>query len=129
MRGQVSMEFIMVMSLAVIMLLGLLSVGAFELRRSADDARETRVIDIAQTIQQELATAYAVRDGYRRTFSIPPTLEKQQYYILKQNGTAVQVITVQFRTKSHSVRTPLCVGSIVPGTNTIRTEGGVLYCN
>lgn len=129
MRAQIALEFIVIMSLAVVMLVTFLWVGAYQLNEGASEARQARVSDIAETIQQELATAISVRDGYRREFMLPYTIENDVYTISGVNDTEVQVITVSFRNKVHSVRAPLCAGSLAPGPNVVRKVNDELWCN
>ncbi len=129
MRAQVSLEFIIVMGMAVLMLVVLLTVGSSKLEDAAYTRRLTMTQDILSTVQFELITALSVHDGYNRTFDLPLLLDGQPYVLTQTNDTTTAVLTVERGSIRQSAAIPLCTGSIVAGQNTITKENGSLRCN
>lgn len=128
-RGQISLEFLIIMGVATIMLVTFLVIGADQLQEASRERSITEVIDAAHSTQLELLTAASVSDGYVREFSLPSAMHNQPYSIALTNGTDFSVITFATVKHRYSVRTPLCNGTITPGKNTIVKTGGSLQCN
>ena len=129
MRGQVSIEFLTIMILAVVFLVSMLAIGAMKITEAADEARKVTVENIAYSIQQELLTANTVHDGYTRNFFLPVDVQKRTYVISMRNATNASVVTISSRNVVYTVGGPLCTGFLQPGTNRIQKINETIYCN
>ncbi|MAF36786.1 hypothetical protein CL622_06735 [archaeon] len=78
-RGQVSIELILLVSLAMILLIGFITIE-FIYTRDVVSARKTfSAEDIALKVKTELSLAGRVRPEYERVFSLPPDIAGEEY--------------------------------------------------
>ena len=129
MKAQVSLEFIITMGFAVLMLVSLLAIGAEQLNTAVNDKQVIALNDVCLVVQQELTTAAAVHDGYSRNFTLPATIRNKPYIIAENSTGQVGVYTITTGSLTQSIRAPPCNGTLQPGKNTLRTQGGVILCS
>ena len=124
-----SLEFLLIMGFSTFMLVVFLIIGVHQLNEASTQRDLSEVLDIANSVQQELLTAASVSDGYRRVFTLPQEIGNQPYTIGLANGTDYSVITFETAKRRYSVRTPQCNGTILRGANAITKTNGSLRCN
>lgn len=129
MRGQASLEFIIIFAAGVMAMATFFIIGAAQMHGAAGERNLNELNDIALSLQQEMVTALSVHDGYERTFSIPYTIANEPYQVQIVNDTAVAVITLQWKGLQQSIRAPQCTGTLLLGPNTITKENGTVHCN
>lgn len=127
--AQVSLEFLSLMSFALLLLVVMLVISYRTLSTTATQATYDGMQDVAQSIRLELVTASALPDGYYRSYQLPVEIQKRYYTITNTIDGNSSVIVVQFAEHQVSVRAPACNGTFNPGTNTIAKLGGELLCN
>jgi len=86
------------------------------------DKKQILAQDLGFSIQNEFIMAVQVRDGYRRTFLVPDTLEGIKYNI-SIIGNALMLANIT------PIPIPAVVGEIRKGKNTIVKENNTLCLN
>jgi hypothetical protein len=127
-RAQLTLEFMVVMGFAFILLVSLLGVVAYQLRTSVSDALAQGVEDIVATVEIELTTASVIGEGYETTFTLPQRVQGLAYTIVLAPDANYSVVSVSAGAAYADRRVPLCAGSIVPGRNLLRNNAGTLTC-
>lgn len=124
-KSQVAMEFIMLISLAFMIMV----VFAAVTRESMVDLRKEEeyvaLKDVVHTAQSEITTAASVEDGYRREFSIPASLGGIDYTI-EISGS---YLIAQSKNHEYLLKISPVAGNITKGVNVIRKSNGVVYLN
>jgi hypothetical protein len=123
------MEFLILSGISTVMLVVLLVIGTYQLQAAQEQRAMIAVQDIVSSVQQELITANAVQDGYRRTFTLPPTILNKPYTLKVEDQGAVGFVTLNWSNRLQSIRTPVCAGTLQPGDNIVRKENGQILCN
>ena len=77
-------------------------------------------------LQKEVAIAAAVEDGYRRSFSLPETLESSLGYSIDNTNSTV---TINSSNTVFSAALQTIIGNFTKGTNTIRKIDDVIFIN
>ncbi len=124
-KGQVALEFLVLIGLAFLAFLGLIAILLYHTEQLRDVKESEMVVDISLMVQNEITTASNVKDGYVREFRLPTTLEGKEY-IVTQEGNKLYFKTANYEA---DVTVPDFEGEVVIGTNTINKTGGIVYIN
>jgi len=121
-KAQVAIEFIILVSIALIMLIIFVS-STSDHAEKLNRQRDFIILkDLAYSIQNEINLASQVREGYNRTFSLPDELDGNEYTITTyENEFRVSTNGMDF-----SLRIPKINGTIKKGNNTITNKGGII---
>ena len=122
-RGQVSVEFLLVMGFATVILLAFLFVVLYVQDAALADQERAVAERIASEIRQELVTASVVMDGYTRTLVIPERAINRDVAV----AARPQGVWVRVGSQEVVVRTPAYSGEPSLGTNTLRRVGGEVF--
>jgi len=122
MKGQIAVEFSIMVMLAFVFLGVVLIISLFYLERAHDQRLQRGVEDVADQAQQELLLAAAVEDGYTRTFTLPDTIDGSSYDL---SNTAT-TLTIEADDVIYNRDIPNVTGSLGKGTNTVRRIDGAI---
>lgn len=121
-RGQIMMEFVLVLAIAVIISMVYLVAANNLLKDTSEEQRVMEIDNIGYAVQDEIILATSVSDGYSRTIFLPEKAGRFVYTI-SSDGTG---ITLQSDSYSQFYETPHFTGSIHKGNNIIQTTGVVM---
>ncbi len=124
-RAQLSIEFIIMMSITLVSFILMYLVYFEQLQRINAQREGIMVQDLGLKYQKELLIASKVSDGYYRKFSISSTLNGINYSITRENNT----IVVESNKGIVHLRIPQIIGNPRIGNNSINKTGGVIYLN
>ncbi len=124
-KGQVAMEFIILVGIAFFTFLSLLIIMLYHTEQLRNQKETELVVGISLMVQNELNSASVVKDGYYREFVIPEQLDGKEYKITRENNR------LYFKTTKYeaNVIVPDYEGELEKGVNTINKTGGVLNIN
>lgn len=125
-RAQSSMEFFALFGLALIAVIIFVGLSANEIKEFQDEKEYLLIKDLGMKLQKEIAIASSVEDGYRRSFTIPSTLESGISYSINNSNSS---ITINSSKSAFSAALQPVVGNFTIGTNTIRKMGSIVYVN
>ena len=125
--GQVSSEFLILVGVIILLTMLFLAHTAEDIKFALHRKQQQALRDIGLSAQQELITAAAMRDGYRREFSLPEKHNEIDYSIAI-TGTTLVVITAD-TAGEQSFFVPQVIGNIKKGGNLLRKEHGTIYLN
>src|SRR3989344_9466091 len=126
-RGQLSIEFIMIIGAAMFFFVALFAVFNSILSDRADTRTNEYFFEFAESIRQEIVLAHEASDGYERSFLLPETINKR-YYDMEIEGSWIIM-------KSDDERVSLALsvlnvtGDLQMGTNIIRNVNGEVFLN
>jgi len=121
-KAQASIEFMFMVASATFMILIFVVVYSVIYQDNISDKKQILAQDLGFSIQNEFIMAVQVRDGYRRTFLVPDTLEGIKYNI-SIIGNALMLANIT------PIPIPAVVGEIRKGKNTIVKENNTLCLN
>ena len=113
-----SLEFIAMVSMAMIILTVFLLFGNELLQDSYTEQRYEGLRDVGYTIQSEVILAARSEIGYNRTFFVPDKINKLDYTLVSTNKSFA--LTIKSTTFTYFI--PLINGTIEKGYNTILTN-------
>jgi hypothetical protein len=124
-RGQIILEFMIIVCIALIILILFLKV----IEGNVDELNNKNDIffikEIAYKVKYEISTASEVKQGYKRNFVLPEKLDKKDYTIeIQENELITKMGGWGFVLKIPETR-----GNIIKGNNSIENIGGVVYLN
>ncbi|MEM0231372.1 MAG: hypothetical protein QXW00_01800 [Candidatus Woesearchaeota archaeon] len=123
--GQLSLEFIIFISFAMLIMLSFLGM-IYEREKMLRDHYEIKMIrEIALKIQYEIDTAAVVSDGYSRNFTIPQNIYGRNYQALII-GNYVLVLSDKY---SELLSIIPVSGYIKTGVNNIQKQNGTICIN
>jgi hypothetical protein len=120
-HGQLAIEFVIMMGIAVIIGVLFLASANELFGRVSEEQRIESLNDVGYTIQDEVILALTVEDGYMRSFTIPQTADRFAYTI---NSTATGV-TLTSGPVTITYPIPPVTGQFHKGINTIEKSGTV----
>jgi len=125
MRGQLSIEFIIFISFAMIMMVSFLVI-IYEREQNLRAARQIQELrEIALRVQSEIDTASVVEDGYLRRFTLPDNIYGLDYQIFIVDN----YVLATSEKYSELLSIIPCKGEVTKGVNTIRKENGTICLN
>ncbi len=124
--GQVSNEFIFLLGSLLFLLLAFLYAFSGDIKQIHTMQEDDVIYDLGYNLQNEFLTAQLVRDGYKRTFTVPESYYGYEYDIYIINSTLVLISESGF---TYEFFIPNSIGNITKGKNQIRKEEGKIYLN
>lgn len=125
-RAQSSMEFFAFTGIAFITVILFVALSGNEIKEFHGNREYLLIKDLGLKLQKEVTIASAVEDGYRRSFSLPETLESSLAYSVNNTNSTV---TINSQNTVFSAALQPVVGNFTKGTNTIRKIDGIVYIN
>jgi hypothetical protein len=122
MKAQVSMQFLLVVSIVFLFFIVFVSGFAERYRDIKMEKERLAVKDLALKVHDEIAVAHNLEDGYTRAFTLPSQLEGANYTI---NVTG-NVVAVTSEHAEYSLAVAPVSGTVHIGNNTITKTGGVV---
>ena len=107
-------------------------ISAYSVAKNSEDSKNYADLDdLGKSIQQELLLASTLEDGYSRRINIPQTIVGGSFNITNGNIGNIQGY-IQFNYATNKpieiyYITPIFIGNITKGYNTIRKNNGSLY--
>ena len=127
MKSQSSMEFIILASFMLLVLLGFFSIASSKMLEAREEGNRKIAEDIADFAYKEIETAKSVNDGYTRIFSMPQAVNGADYSITITDNTE---LTVNYLGYEHVSFLPSNVtGNIIKGSNKISKNNGIISIN
>lgn len=121
-RGQIALEFSLMVMLAFLFFTVILVIGTNFLLHAQEQRCFAALQDEANALQQELLLASSVHDGYRRTLDVPSTLAGRSY-VIDMSGTVLTLSVSDGFAYSRDI--PATTGVFTPGKeNIIEKRGG-----
>ncbi|MFH1134369.1 MAG: hypothetical protein V1735_07840 [Nanoarchaeota archaeon] len=121
MRSQITMEFIVLISIGLVGLMVVIIIAGNQIKEMVDGREYILTRDKALELQNELYIAAQVHDGYNRTFYLPEDLEGIKYAVKLTQNTLI----LNSSRYEHVLRIPVGItGNITKGWNTITQTGG-----
>ncbi|MBI2101097.1 hypothetical protein HYT53_00630 [Candidatus Woesearchaeota archaeon] len=126
-KSQSAMEFIMLASFMLLVVLGFFAVTSSKLLEAREEGNRKIAEDIAELAYSEIDTAQYVNDGYSRIFAMPQTVNGVDYSIKIIDS---RELVVGYLDKEHIKFLPSNVtGSIAKGNNKISRNNGIVSIN
>jgi len=126
-RGQVAMEFLMLIGLSIVMLLVFLTSVDIVSRQKTDEKTFYELDDLGVTIQKEIILASELENGYRRNIDIPQTVNGRNYVLDSGNASAYTAyISITFEGRELFYHIPLINGTPTKGKNIITKFNGTV---
>ena len=126
-RGQLSIEFIMIIGAAMFFFVALFAVFNSILSDRADTRTNEYFFEFAESIRQEIVLAHEASDGYERNFLLPETINKR-YYDMEIQGSWI-VMKSDDERFSLSVPVLNVTGNLQKGNNVIKNVNGEVFLN
>jgi hypothetical protein len=113
MKAQIVLEFLLIISLAVIIGVMYIAVGTHIFVDVNEQQRVAALNDVGYLIQDEVVLAASVEDGYTRTFVLPQKADRFTYTITNSNTS----VTLASADVTLSYPLPMLSGNLVMGAN------------
>jgi len=121
------MEFIVLASFMLLVILGFFAITSSKILESKEEGNRKIAADIAEFAYREVETAKSVNDGYTRAFSMPQTINGVNYSI---KITDNKELIVEYLGYEHVRFLPSNVtGTIIKGANNITKTNGKVFLN
>ena len=126
-KAQSAIEFLILIGALMFFLAAILLVFQSQITSKNDEALNSRVVEIAEDAQKEVALASSASDGYRRSFSLPQKALSREYNI-SVISNSIYVRTVD---GLHAISVPVSnvTGNFQIGQNTITKQNNTVYLN
>lgn len=121
MKGQVALEFSMMVALAFVFFGVILIIALAMIERTSDQRAFVDLEDAAADIRQEILFAATAEEGYQRTFTIPQDLRGREF-TLSNTETSFTLTLVDGKTFTR--QTPTMIGVLGKGDVTLRKVNG-----
>jgi hypothetical protein len=121
MRGQVVIEFLIIVGIAIFVAALYLAVSANIFSSKSEEQRVAALNNIGYMVQDEIILAATVHDGYAREFQLPETADRFTYAVSNDATT----LTLQSGNTIINYPLPEISGSLQKGTNVIRKSGSI----
>jgi uncharacterized protein (UPF0333 family) len=127
-RGQVAMEFLLLISIAFMIFLVYIMVTRNKVVDISMEEEYIQLQDFTDSTRNEILVASQVEDGYYREFTLPQKIGDKYEYTIYINQTTDQLL---INTTNHQENTeiPHVNGTIQKGTNIITKEERKIYLN
>lgn len=126
-KSQSAMEFIILVSFMLLVILGFFAVASSRLLEAREEGNRRIAEDIAEFAYREIEIAKSVNDGYSRIFNMPQTVNGVNYNI---NIIDNRELVVNYLGYEHVKFLPAKVcGDIFIPNNEIDKENGVICAN
>lgn len=121
MKGQIALEFIIMVTAATIAGMLILSASSAIFTHRSEEQRIAALNDIGYMIQDEAILATTVTGGYRREIAIPEKADRFTYTISSENTS----VTLRSAGTVITYPIPAVDGAFRKGTNIITQNGSV----
>jgi hypothetical protein len=127
-RGQVAMEFLILISIAFMIFLVYTMVTRDKISNLSMEEEYIQLQDFTDSARNEILVASQVEDGYYREFTLPQKIGDKYEYTIHINQTTDKL---EINTTNHQevIEIPHVNGTIQKGLNEITKEGGTIYLN
>jgi len=125
-RGQTSIEIILLMGFLFFVFLIFLGFFNARLSESNDEKESILLRDVSQQIQNEVRLAYNTEEGYSRKFTIPERLDSRIDYDIQVIGDSLLTNTSKYQ---YVLSIPSITGAVVKGENQIKKVNGTIVVN
>jgi uncharacterized protein (UPF0333 family) len=127
-KAQVAMEFMILMTLGVaILIILIIAVGSIS-KNKTDEKTYYELDDFGNSIQQELILAAELEDGYTRIINIPTSINGRKYNITTGSaGDYAGYLNIDYMTTTIYYPIPVVNGTLQKGYNKIRKENGSVF--
>jgi hypothetical protein len=119
MRGQVVLEFLLMVAIALIIGVVYLSVGTRMLVDTSEQQRIDALDDVGYSVQDEIILATQVADGYKRSFVIPDRADRFTYTMSNSENS----LTLASGPTTLVYYLPNITGTFQKGQNVVRKNG------
>jgi hypothetical protein len=117
-KGQLSIEFIVMMSTAIALVIVFLYVGNDLFFEKTEYSQNVALRDLGYTIQSEIILAAKSEPGYSRNFSIPSTVEHMNFTLKSTNSS----FYIMYKNNIFTYFIPEISGNVSKGKNIIHTN-------
>ena len=125
MKAQSAIEFIVLASFMLLVIVGFFAVTSSKVLESKEQSNIQISQDIAEFAYKEIAIAKSVNDGYTRTFAMPQTVNGVNYSITIIDN---RELVVNYLGYEYIKFLPSNVtGNISKGSNTITKKEGIVF--
>lgn len=117
-KSQVATEFMLMVSLAIVVIIALMGVLFYLFTNYSEDKNLKRLTDLGYSLQSEFILAAQVEPGYERNITLPSDVEGMNYSIKISSNE----IVLTFRVENANKKTDLLF--LIPNvTGSITTTG------
>lgn len=123
--GQSSLEFVAMMSLALVLFAGFFTFFADRQATAANIQQDNMAVSVAEKVAFELDLALTQGDGFSRVFELRDDISGEPYTLTLRNETVLleyEDADILATTAARGVE-----GEVQPGTNKVKNRGGRLY--
>jgi len=126
-RGQIAMEFTLLIGVAMILLLGgLIIINAVTTNRT-DEKTYKELDDLGKSIQDNLLLMTTLEDGFRENLEVPLTVNGRDYNITTGNiSQSVGYMIIDFRGTEIYYPLPVIQGTLKKGNNLLQVINGTI---
>jgi hypothetical protein len=123
-KGQLSIEFFVMVGMAVMLLIVFVSVSSDLIVENSKERYDNAMNDLVYSVQSEIILGSRAEAGYVRNFTIPESVDKYDFSINNTQGE----LFVEYDNSKKEVVLPIpnVTGIVKKGMNRIRNEQGVV---
>lgn len=119
-KGQLTLEFMMMMITAVIFTIVLLATTVHITKQKIQEKHSNELYDLGKSLQSEIIIAAEAHTGYHRRIYVPQTLKAGTYQITNTN----YALTLTQSQASFTFDIPNATGTLSHGENIIQNQNG-----
>ena len=126
-KGQSAIEFLILVGAVLFIFVLFLGIFQKNIGEKTIEKINYALIELALTVQNEIALASESSDGYSRTFEIPTNILGSEYDINISSGS----VYARTRDGKHALALPVqnVTGDMNKTSNTIKKINGIIYLN
>ena len=126
-KGQIGIEFILLIILAIVILMtGLIVINSLTTSK-IDEKTYNELDDLGLSIQRELILITELEDGFRRTLNVPVKVNGRTYTIITNNTSpSVGYLLINYLDTEIYYAIPALNGTLKLGNNYITKHNGVI---
>lgn len=129
-KGQVAIEFLMLIVMAFIVVMSLLIATLVISENNSETKAYREMDDLGKSLQQEFMLASQLEDGYARKINLPLTLNGQEYHaVVGQSNPTNGYLILQYEETELYYLIPPVNGNITLGNNILVKQNGTLHIN
>ena len=125
-KAQVSFEFMVSIAIGMLVVLGLIVLFANKMNDVIQDSRDQQITAILDIVEEEVTFAKGALTGYSRHFTLPITVDGENYSLNLTDGTIAISYQGRDYTRgfSHRINGSLCLASLNDTTRTFDVRKG-----
>jgi len=132
-KGQIAMEFLLLIAIAFFVILTLLISLLSISERNTKMKAYQEMDDLGKSLQQEFLLASQLEDGYTRRINLPLTLDGVRYTAIvgssNQTNITNSYLLISFETTEVFYAIPKITGNITLGNNILTKNNNTLRIN